>query len=316
MRTRPAISRVDSIRHTASIAPLAAAPGVLCSLTTSIRAPRTVGGQPAPGHRSGRHVHRVDEQLPHLAAALPARPVVQVNLQQTPGQFDRLVLGAHLDHRIPADQFLGLGERAVVGGDRTVRQRHDRALLARSQPALLDQGPVDRALRREPTHRFEQLRGRRPEGHGLVGLDERHETHGVPPSWCGRPGWRPTQTRRPARAVLDIGQQDSFRILRGQILADGCRERRRPVDVFVTASTAYRKDSPMTTRPTTTTPSTATPSSTTTGAVPSTSSTRLLLGAGVVAGPIFVLTAGIQALTREGFTLSHQPVSYTHLTLP
>ena len=69
----------------------------------------------------------------------------------------------------------------------------------------------------------------------------------------------------------------------------------------------------MTTRPTTTTPSTTTPSSTTTRAVPSTSSTRLLLVAGVVAGPIFVLTAGIQALTREGFTLAHQPLSMLSL---
>lgn len=70
---------------------------------------------------------------------------------------------------------------------------------------------------------------------------------------------------------------------------------------------------PSTATPSTTKPSTATPSSTTTRAVPSTSSTRLLLGAGVVAGPIFVLTAGIQALTREGFTLAHQPLSMLSL---
>ena len=59
-------------------------------------------------------------------------------------------------------------------------------------------------------------------------------------------------------------------------------------------------------------------STTTTGANPSTTtqkttSTQLLLGAGVVAGPIFVVTAGVQALTRTGFSLSHQPLSMLSL---
>jgi len=44
-----------------------------------------------------------------------------------------------------------------------------------------------------------------------------------------------------------------------------------------------------------------------------TTSTRLLLGAGVVAGPIFVVIAGVQALTRTGFSLSHQPLSMLSL---
>jgi hypothetical protein len=54
-------------------------------------------------------------------------------------------------------------------------------------------------------------------------------------------------------------------------------------------------------------------SSTTTSAAPSTTSTRLLLGAGVIAGPIFVVTAGVQAATRHGFSLSHQPLSMLSL---
>ncbi len=44
-----------------------------------------------------------------------------------------------------------------------------------------------------------------------------------------------------------------------------------------------------------------------------TTSTRLLLGAGVVAGPVFVVTAGVQAATRTGFSLSHQPLSMLSL---
>ena len=54
-------------------------------------------------------------------------------------------------------------------------------------------------------------------------------------------------------------------------------------------------------------------STATASASPSTTSTRLLLGAGVVAGPIFVVTAGVQAATRHGFSLSHQPLSMLSL---
>jgi uncharacterized membrane protein YozB (DUF420 family) len=52
---------------------------------------------------------------------------------------------------------------------------------------------------------------------------------------------------------------------------------------------------------------------TTTTSTPARSSTRLLLGAGIVAGPMFVVTAGAQAATRAGFDLSHQPLSLLSL---
>ncbi len=52
---------------------------------------------------------------------------------------------------------------------------------------------------------------------------------------------------------------------------------------------------------------------TTTTTTTQTRSTRLLLGAGVVAGPLFVVTAGAQAATRAGFDLSHQPLSLLSL---
>ncbi len=42
-------------------------------------------------------------------------------------------------------------------------------------------------------------------------------------------------------------------------------------------------------------------------------STRMLLSAGIVSGPIFVVTAGLQAITREGFTLAHHPLSLLSL---
>jgi hypothetical protein len=37
--------------------------------------------------------------------------------------------------------------------------------------------------------------------------------------------------------------------------------------------------------------------------------TRTLLGAGVVAGPLFVITVAVQALTRDGFDLRRHPLS-------
>ena len=38
-------------------------------------------------------------------------------------------------------------------------------------------------------------------------------------------------------------------------------------------------------------------------------STKILLKAGVVAGPLFVATVALQLLTREGFDITHQPMS-------
>lgn len=41
--------------------------------------------------------------------------------------------------------------------------------------------------------------------------------------------------------------------------------------------------------------------------------TRALVTAGAVAGPVFVLTAGVQAVTRDGFDLTRQPLSMLSL---
>ena len=52
---------------------------------------------------------------------------------------------------------------------------------------------------------------------------------------------------------------------------------------------------------------------TATAVAPSTSAIRRLLAAGVIAGPIFVVTGAVQAATRDGFELSHQPLSLLSL---
>lgn len=49
------------------------------------------------------------------------------------------------------------------------------------------------------------------------------------------------------------------------------------------------------------------------GSQPHLTTTRLLLACGVLAGPLFVATAGIQTLTRDGFDLGHQPISLLSL---
>lgn len=49
------------------------------------------------------------------------------------------------------------------------------------------------------------------------------------------------------------------------------------------------------------------------GSPPHLTTTRLLLACGVLAGPLFVATAGIQTLTRDGFDLGHQPISLLSL---
>ena len=46
-----------------------------------------------------------------------------------------------------------------------------------------------------------------------------------------------------------------------------------------------------------------------TNASKTTDVTRTLLGAGVIAGPLFVITAAVQVLTRDGFDLRRHPLS-------
>src|SRR5688572_7967802 len=41
--------------------------------------------------------------------------------------------------------------------------------------------------------------------------------------------------------------------------------------------------------------------------------TRVLVTAGAIAGPVFVLTAGVQTVSRDGFDLTRQPISMLSL---
>ena len=80
----------------------------------------------------------------------------------------------------------------------------------------------------------------------------------------------------------------------------------------ITAPATTAPTAPTTTAPTTTAPTTTAPT-TTARAVTAPRSTRLLLSAGIVAGPLFVGAAAAQAFTRNGFDLSHQPLSMLSL---
>src|SRR5215472_2874096 len=94
MRARPAMRRGASIRQTASIAER-----VAWWLSTVVR----------PHHLK-------DVGLPH-----PAGPQIPVQLDEAGGPLDGLVLGPEVVQGV-ADQFLGLGERAV--GDGHLAARH------------------------------------------------------------------------------------------------------------------------------------------------------------------------------------------------
>src|SRR5216684_4017151 len=63
----------------------------------------------------GREIFR-PEHLANFGLALPARPVFLVQFHEAQRPFDRLCFRLQLKNRIPADDFLGLGERPVDRG--------------------------------------------------------------------------------------------------------------------------------------------------------------------------------------------------------
>jgi hypothetical protein len=103
--------------------------------------------------------------------------VIFVKLHEPPRELDGLRLAAYFQYGVPADQFFGLGERAIDCLDRAVGERHDCARRAWQQAALINQRAVSGALGRKLTHCLEQLRRRRPGWQRLVELHHRHETH-------------------------------------------------------------------------------------------------------------------------------------------
>ena len=182
IRTSAAISRVDSRRQTASMAALLSPakavpvghdhrsehPGRSTSKAWSPRRSAQAGGvSPSPVN-----------DWPDLAAALPSGPVVQVDLQQPPAQLDRLLLGPHLDHRIAADQFLGLGERAVQAVMVPFASDTIAPCSLDPSPPCSTSVPFTAAFLRVPPIASYSAGGAGPARHGLVGLDQAHESHG------------------------------------------------------------------------------------------------------------------------------------------
>ena len=66
-------------------------------------------------------VLRGREQLADLGLTLPAWPVLVMKFHETPGSLDRL-LRFQFKNCIPAEDFLGLGERSVGDGNFSARQ--------------------------------------------------------------------------------------------------------------------------------------------------------------------------------------------------
>src|SRR5580658_1685369 len=101
------------------------------------------------------------QHLPNFGLALPARPVLFMQLHKARGTLDRLFLRFQLKHRESAHHFLGLGVRPVNRGHLSSRKPHPRALRYRNQPPARDHragfGRVFAQLR----HRFQEFRGRR-----------------------------------------------------------------------------------------------------------------------------------------------------------
>ena len=214
-------------------------------------------------------------ELAYLAAALPTGPVIFVNLHQPFRQLDGLRLTPYLDHRVSADQLLGFGEWAVHSLDRAVDQRHDGARGARQQAALVDQRAVSGTLAAYSPIAWNSSGGGGPTGRDSSNFSSAMYRMTFPlSSW---PGFIPGLHLRVAR-LLAISTWP-VEISPNKFHHSCCRERRALVDAEV-KQPLERNVLIMTT----------------TTSRRTTDLTRTLLGAGVVAGPLFV---GIVAVQRS-----------------
>src|SRR5690349_8045533 len=203
-RVSAAITRADSIRQTASMAPWMSdgstllkgwsrrlAEGPSSSITRRCpwwshqdhashgRSHRlfTVGGLGAEpvlgvaqlGGERGSEVLGL-EHLPHLDLAALERNALH--------PLDRLILRLRLDQPEPGDQLLGLGERSVHHGALGAGELDPRAFRARLQPLRRQQHTRLHQLFVEPAH-FGQyfLAGQYPSLAVLVGFHDQHEPH-------------------------------------------------------------------------------------------------------------------------------------------
>ncbi len=67
------------------------------------------------------------EHLANFGLAFPARPVFLVKLHKALCPFDRFFFRLEVEDRIPADDFLGLGEGPVDRADLSLREPDARA---------------------------------------------------------------------------------------------------------------------------------------------------------------------------------------------
>src|SRR4249919_2917797 len=226
IRASAAISRVDSILQTASIArrasrSLIVSPAALRRLLVVLRLlpdPLLLLAQ------LGRELLAEVLGLEDLADFDRARLVVRVGAALDP--LHRLLEGAHLHQPVAGDQLLGLGEGAVDHGPLAVAAEADpHALGGRVQALPGQQHPGFDHLLVELAHRGEHLLARHLAGLGvLVRLDDRHHSH---------PGFLSLVSRKLGRPMLPPFTPYDERVERKStrsrgseaLLRDGCRSR-------------------------------------------------------------------------------------------
>src|SRR5437667_1138492 len=182
IRPRPAMSLADSILQTASMArcvsvTVTATHHTIFNPSAQVEAPRLL----LRGHPYGRALLSLrrkvfrPEDLANFGLALPARPVFPVKFHEAQRSFDRLFFLLQLKDRIPADDFLGLGERPVDRGYLPSRKPDARAHRGWGQPAACDHRAGFDRLFAELRHRLHEFLGW---GARVLGVfDQHHESH-------------------------------------------------------------------------------------------------------------------------------------------
>src|SRR5438093_2247827 len=206
IRARPAMSLADSILQTASIVRWVSVAVTATDHTIfdSISATRrSAPGLPLGGHllaqallsraQLARGVARREvlglEHLADLHLGVLARSTLE--------PLDRLRLGLHLPEPEAGDQLLGLGERPVDHGPLPAGEPDPRALRAGLQPPRREHHARLGQLLVELLHVGKDLLVGEDAGLGvLVGFDDHHETHFLPPSGFG---FGPTCLASPCR---------------------------------------------------------------------------------------------------------------------
>src|SRR2546425_4481148 len=182
IRARPAMILADSILQTASMArcvsvTVTATHHTIFNPSAQVEAPRLL----LRGHPYGRALLSLrrkvfrPEDLANFGLALPARPVFPVKFHEAQRSFDRLFFRLQLKDRIPADDFLGLGEGPVDRGYLPSRKPDARARRGWGQPAACDHRAGFDRLFADLRHRLHEFLGW---GARVLGVfDQHHESH-------------------------------------------------------------------------------------------------------------------------------------------